>query len=87
MRGLKHRGLRALIIFLIIAGVVTFWVLRPIKETDFSTPGFTPVRDDALAQNLAPIIIGDEKYGSPTRLLYRMARSATGDTYIAYHPF
>ncbi len=84
---LKHRGLRTLATIAIIFGFITFWVLRPVKETDFSTPGFAPLRDDALAAKFAPIVIGHELYGAPARLLYRMARSAQGETFIAYHPF
>jgi len=82
---LKYRGLRTLATIFIIFGFVVFWVLRPIKETDFSTPGFTPLRDDLLADKFAPIIIGHDLYGSPERLLYRMARSGQGEIFIAYH--
>jgi len=84
---LKHRGLRTLATIFIVLGIIAFWVLRPIKETDFSTAGFTPVRNDALAQKFAPIIIGHDLYGAPERLLYRMALDGRGETFIAYHPF
>ncbi len=84
---LKHRGLRTLATIAIIFGFITFWVLRPVKETDFATPGFSPLRDEVLAAKFAPVIIGHELYGTPARLLYRMARNAHGETFIAYHPF
>lgn len=84
---LDHRGLRALVTILIILGLITFWVLRPIKETDFGTPGYTPLRDDALAEKFAPIILVHPVHGFPTRMLYRMARNSAGDIFIAYHPF
>lgn len=84
---LSHRGLRTLGTLLIIFGFIAFWVLRPITETDFSTPGFTALRNDALAEKFTPIIVGHEIYGTPTRLLYRMARNAQGETFIAYHAY
>lgn len=61
--------------------------MRPIRDTDFSTPGFTPLRDDAIAARFAPTIIGHNLYGAPTRLLYRMAKNGEGEIHIAYHPF
>ena len=82
---LSHRGLRAVATIAIIFGIVTFWVLRPIRETDFATPGFTPLRDDALAKKFSPIVLGHEIYGAPTRLFYRMAKNAQGELFIAYH--
>jgi hypothetical protein len=87
MAGIKRRGLRIVLTILIIAGVITFWVLRPIRDTDFATPGFTPLRDDASAARFAPVIIGHKLYGAPTRLFYRMARNSDGEIHIAYHPF
>lgn len=84
---LTHRGRRTLATIAIILGFIAFWVLRPVKETDFATPGYTPLRDDAQAAKFAPIVIGNELYGTPTRLLYRMARNAQGEIFIAYHPF
>lgn len=87
MPRIKQRGLRGSLTLLIILGVVSFWILRPIRETDFSTPGFKPFRDDALAARFTPLIIGHELYGAPKRLFYRMAKSDAGETHIAYHPF
>lgn len=84
---IKNRGLRITLSFAIILGVVAFWVLRPIRDTDFATPGFTPMRDDALAARFMPIIIGHKLYGVPERLFYRMAKSSKGEIHIAYHPF
>ncbi len=84
---LKHRGVRIGATILIVLGVVTFWVMRPIRDTDFATPGFTPLKDDALAERFSPIIIGHKLYGAPTRLFYRMAKSNEGEIHIAYHPF
>lgn len=81
------RWLRILGTTAVILGVVTFWVLRPIRDTDFSTGGLTPIRDDALAARFAPVILRHELYGAPSRLLYRMAKSPAGEIHIAYHPF
>ena len=71
--------MRTLATVAIIFGFITFWVLRPVKETDFATAGFTPLRDEALAAKFTPIIVGHELYGAPTRMLYRMARNAQGE--------
>jgi hypothetical protein len=79
--------LRNFLTLLIISGVTAFWLLRPIRETDFSSGGFTPMRDDALAIRYAPVVKGHALYGAPLGLLYRMARSEDGDIHIAYHPF
>lgn len=84
---LTHRGLRTIATIAIILGLISFWVLRPIRETDFATPGFTPLKDDLLAAKFAPVVLGHELYGAPTRLLYRMARNTKGEVFIAYHPF
>lgn len=84
---LKRRGLRNFLTLLIISGVAAFWLLRPVRETDFSLGGFTPLRDDALAIRYAPTVKGHALYGAPARLYYRMARSAAGEIHIAYHPF
>lgn len=82
-----QRWLRILGTIAIILGVVTFWVLRPVRDTDFSTGGFNPIRDDALAARYAPVILRHELYGAPSRLLYRMAKNPAGEIHIAYHPF
>ena len=84
---LNYRGLRTLATIAIIFGLITFWVLRPIRETEMKTGDFTPVRDDNLAAKFSPIVLGHELYGSPTRMLYRMARNSARETFIAYHPF
>jgi hypothetical protein len=84
---LKRRGVRITITILIILGVIAFWVLRPIRDTDFTTPGFSPLKDDALAGRFTPIIIGNKLYGAPSRLFYRMAKNAEGEVHIAYHPY
>lgn len=84
---LRYRGLRVVATIAIILGVVAFWLLRPLKDTDFSTGEFTPVRDDALAVKFAPLIAPHGVYGAPTRLFYRMGKSRNGEIHIAYHPF
>lgn len=84
---LNHPGLRALVIVLIIASVIAFWVLRPIRETNFQITGYTPLRDDAVAAKYAPVILPHPLHGSATRLLYRMAKNSAGETLIAYHAF
>lgn len=82
-----QRWIRILGTAAIILGVAAFWVLRPIRDTDMSTGGFTPIRDNALAARFAPVILNHELYGAPSRLLYRMAKSPSGEIHIAYHPF
>jgi len=84
---LKFPLLRFFGIFFVILGVVTFWVLRPIRETNFSTGDFTPLRNDVLAKKHLPIILPHALYGAPERILYRMARDATDSIHIAYHPY
>jgi hypothetical protein len=83
---LRHKGLRVVASLLIVAGVVAFWVLRPLTETDMSVGDFTPLRDDRLAALFAPVVQPHTLYGKPDRLLYRMARNTAGETHIAYHP-
>lgn len=82
-----HPWLRAFGTIAIILGVAAFWVLRPVRDTDFSTGGFIPIRDNALAARFAPVILRHELYGAPSRLLYRMAQNPAGEIHIAYHPF
>ncbi|MBS0617332.1 MAG: hypothetical protein JSR44_04045 [Spirochaetes bacterium] len=84
---LKFPLLRFFGILFIILGVVAFWVLRPIRETIFTTEKFTPLRNDVLAKKYLPIILPHALYGAPERILYRMARDATGAIHIAYHPY
>jgi hypothetical protein len=82
---LKYRGLRIIASLVIVAGVVAFWVLRPIKDTDMSVGNMIPTRNDRLAELHAPIVQPGEKYGGPRRILYRMAANPDGNIYIAYH--
>lgn len=84
---LRFKGLRILASLLIVAGVVAFWVLRPLTETALNTGDFMPMRDDVLARQFAPQIVPHKLYGAPTRILYRMARAVNGHIHIAYHPF
>lgn len=84
---LSRPRLRIFLSLLIVLGVVIFWVLRPIRNTDFATPGFTPLRDAALARKYVPRLIPHSLYGGPTHIYYRMARAMNGDLHIAYHPF
>lgn len=79
--------LRIILSLAIVLGVVAYWVFRPLTETAPGTGGFTPLRDDTLARRLAPRILTHNEYGSPARLLYRMAKSPEGNIHIAYHPF
>ena len=83
---LRYKGFRIFASLVIVAGVVAFWVLRPLRDSDTSLEGFTPMRDDALATRFAPVIRPHVLYGKPERLLYRMGKSATGEISIAYHP-
>ncbi|HRP68020.1 MAG TPA: hypothetical protein PLY93_00610, partial [Turneriella sp.] len=75
--------MRIIISLLIVFAVVAFWVLRPIRDTDFSLVGFIPLRKDALAARFAPLILPHEMYGTATRLYYRMAKDDEGKIYIA----
>jgi len=84
---LGHVWLRVTLTILIILGVVAFWLLRPIRETAFTTPGFTPMRNDALALKYTPRFLPHPEYGAPTRIFYRMGQADSGQTHIAYHPF
>lgn len=84
---LKHKGFRILASILIVLGVVAFWVLRPLRDSDLSLEGFTVLRDDELAARFVPIVLEHAAYGKPERMLYRMGKSATGQIHIAYHPF
>lgn len=84
---LSHKGLRIVVSLLIVLGVITFWVLRPLTETPMTTGEFTPLRDDALAAKFTPRFYPHALYGAPTRLFYRMAVNRDGNVHIAYHPF
>lgn len=84
---LRYKGLRIVASLVIVLGVVSFWVLRPLTETPMNTGDFTPIRDELLAAKFAPRFLPHELYGAPTRLFYRMARNRDGNVHIAYHPF
>ncbi|GAB4438025.1 MAG: hypothetical protein OHK0011_20930 [Turneriella sp.] len=84
---LRYKGLRIAASLVIVFGVVTFWVLRPLTETPMTTGDFTPLRNDALAAKFTPRFLPHALYGAPERLLYRMAVSRDGNIHIAYHPF
>jgi hypothetical protein len=84
---LKHKGFRVVSSILIVFGVVAFWVLRPLRDSDLSLDGFTVLRDDRLAAQFVPRILEHAAYGKPQRILYRMGKSSTGQIHIAYHPF
>jgi len=83
---LRYKGFRIIASLLIVAGVVAFWVLRPLRDSDLSLEGFSPLRDDRLAAQFVPVIKPHALYGKPERLFYRMGKSATGEIHIAYHP-
>ncbi len=48
-------------------------------------PEFEALRDDELAAQHAPQLIGGSDYGDPEALLYRMSRDSDGNLHIAYH--
>ncbi|MGL4368592.1 MAG: hypothetical protein ACRCUT_02820 [Spirochaetota bacterium] len=71
----QMRILSFLFAFLICAGAV--FAAEPI---------FTPLRDDALAQEYAPYIINDDGYGSLLGIYYRAASDSDGNIWLAFHP-
>ncbi|MBL8022003.1 MAG: hypothetical protein JNM27_20175 [Leptospirales bacterium] len=71
------------VVLLIFVGVGWF-LLRTTRINSPETPGFEPLRDDALAQRYAPSIISPEEFDQPVALYYRAARS-NGKQYITYH--
>lgn len=69
---------------LAVLGLLVFFFARTRVENSLSAPGFTPIRDDALAQRYAPSIAAGSEYGDPAALYYRAA--VNGDkTFITYH--
>jgi hypothetical protein len=57
----------------------------PMKLAPGLAPQVTPIRDDVLAQKLAPHFIVS-KFGVPTECYYRMVEFPDGRKGIAYHP-
>ncbi|MBV6492488.1 MAG: hypothetical protein LDLANPLL_00482 [Turneriella sp.] len=84
---LKNRALRYVASLIVVLAVIAYWVLRPIRNTDFSLGEFTVLRDDVLAAKYAPRILPHATYGAPTRLFYRMGKNSENRVFIAYHPF
>lgn len=70
----------------VLAGLIGWLVVflnQTTAEHSSDVPGFTPVRDDALAARFAPRVAPGD-YEAPEELLYRMSRAEDGSIHIAY---
>ena len=80
----KKRSLIVWIALLLPALGLSFLLNRTIRENATDAPGYTPLRDDAIARRYAPIL-DPGAFGSAERLLYRMARGPEGNLHVVYH--
>jgi len=71
------------IVILLVAGII-FFLTRTTKLNPIHVDGFTPVRDDSLADKYRPTVLCPEEFGAPVELYYRAARSGE-KLYITYH--
>ncbi len=49
--------------------------------------GFTPIKDDELANRYLPLLEIGSEYGDPFAIYYRASRDSEGNTHITYHYF
>ncbi|MBI3396616.1 MAG: hypothetical protein HY042_12315 [Spirochaetia bacterium] len=71
----------------IVALIGCLWlglVYVPVKKSPSATPGFTPMRDDALALKYVPVLYTGA-FETPHSLYYRAARDEAGRRHITYH--
>ena len=78
---MKKRALITVIIF----SILVFLFNRTTAVNPLDIPGFSPLRDDAIARKYMPVLFNNDEYGIPTDLLYRSSRDDSGRIHITYH--
>ncbi len=83
MKGSRKYAILVIIIAVLFYSYVKLTSTVQVHSTDIE--GYTPVRVDSVAQRYVPIVIPDEKFDEPVRLLYRASRDTDGNLHLAYH--
>lgn len=81
----KTRLIRIFSILLII--FILFIIFYPLKINKDSINGYEPIRNDVLANKFKPIIVSNNEFSKPYKILYRASTDEEYNTYIAYHIF
>lgn len=84
---MKNYQKRGLLVGLLLAGavVVVFNVPHSDNALTAPTPALAPIKEGVFAQKYAPLVLHNERYGTPQSLLYRASRDGGGYTHITYH--
>lgn len=75
------------LIILFILGLILFILFCPLKINKNSVNGYEPIKNDVLANEFKPVIISNNEFSIPYKILYRSAIDDENNTYIAYHIF
>ncbi|HOJ29341.1 MAG TPA: hypothetical protein PL059_09735 [Spirochaetota bacterium] len=75
------------ILLVILIGFVTYVANKTVRVNETDIPGFTPIKNDILADKYCPYIISNSEYEFPYAVYYRASVDDKGNTYIAYHYF
>lgn len=75
------------ILLVILIGFVTYVANKTVRVNETDIPGFTPIKNDILADKYCPYVISNSEYGFPYAVYYRASVDDKGNTYIAYHYF
>ncbi len=84
MKPVKKIALLTLLPVLAIAAIAFF--SSTVRVLESAAPGFTPVKDDAIAARYAPVLLSNATFGFPLKCYYRAARDGDGSLHVAYHP-
>ena len=71
---------------IILVALIGFVFFAPTGSAEGMPAGFSPLRDDALANRFQPVFICPPEYGPIVAIYYRAATDASGLVHIAYHP-
>ncbi len=72
---------------IVVVGLIGyFFATYPQGPRGTPPTGYTPIRDDALAQRYLPVFDCPEAFGSIDAIYYRAAEDESGVLHLAYHP-
>ncbi|MBK6607543.1 MAG: hypothetical protein IPG24_19185 [Leptospiraceae bacterium] len=61
--------------------------VQVVDKTADTVPGFTPIKDNELANRYAPLLAIGSEHGDPFAIYYRASKDLEGNTHITYHYF
>lgn len=75
------------LIIVVIPLLILFVLFCPLKINENSVSGYEPIKNDVLANEFKPIIVSNNEFRIPYKMVYRASVDDENNTYIAYHVF